>query len=110
MAMGRPKIEIDKKQFENLCAIQCTIEEITAWFDCSHQTLERWCKREYKKTFGQVFDEKRRKGFISLRRKQYETALKGDKTLLIFLGKQYLGQKETPDYNNSEPIQIQIIR
>ena len=33
--MGRPKKEIDKKIFENLCGLQCTLEEIAGVFDCS---------------------------------------------------------------------------
>ena len=47
MATGRPKKEIDKKIFENLCGLQCTLEEIAGVFDCSADTIERWCKREY---------------------------------------------------------------
>lgn len=35
MATGRPQKEIDKKIFENLCGLQCTLEEIAGVFDCS---------------------------------------------------------------------------
>jgi len=95
--MGRPRHDIPKDEFENLCAIQCTEEEIAAWFKCSVDTIERWCKREYKRTFADVFNEKRKPGLISLRRAQFKRAVDdGDKTLLIWLGKQLLGQKEQP--------------
>ena len=38
--------------------------------------------------------QKRKAGFVSLRRKQYELAMAGNATMLIFLGKQYLGQSD----------------
>ena len=44
---GRPPIEIDKDQFEKLCGIQCTEEEISGWFKCSVDTLNRWCKKDF---------------------------------------------------------------
>ena len=36
--MGRPKKEIDQKQFENLCGLQCTQEEICGFFDVTDKT------------------------------------------------------------------------
>ena len=66
--MARPRKEIDKKQFENLCGLQCTKEEICAFFELTDKTLESWCKRTYDKGFSEVFREKRGIGKISLRR------------------------------------------
>ena len=34
---------------------------------------------------------------LQLRIKQWEKAMDGDTRMLIFLGKQYLGQKDSPD-------------
>ena len=56
--MGRPRIEIDKEEFEKLCDIQCTLTEIAGWFRCSPDTIENWCKREYKDTFSGGFFKK----------------------------------------------------
>lgn len=36
--MARPLKEIDKKQFENLCGLQCTLEEICGFFDVTDKT------------------------------------------------------------------------
>ena len=47
-------------------------------------------------TFSQVFKAKRGVGKISLRRAQYQLALKGNSSMLIWLGKQYLDQAENP--------------
>ena len=94
MATGRPKKEIDKKIFENLCGLQCTLEEIAGVFDCSVDTIERWCKREYKETFAEVYKKHSAKGKTSLRRIQFKLAEKSA-AMAIFLGKNYLGQKDS---------------
>lgn len=91
--MGRPRIEIDREQFEKLCSIQCTINEIAGYFNCSVDTIERWCKREYKEGFADIYDKKRGVGKISLRRSQFRMA-ETNPTMAIWLGKQYLGQAE----------------
>ena len=96
--MARPRKNIDRKDFESLLAIQCTLEEVTAFFDhkldgCSADTIERWCKREYKESFADIAAKKRNLGKISLRRAQFELAKKNG-AVAIFLGKNYLGQKD----------------
>lgn len=92
--MGRPKIEIDQDKFEKLCYLQCTLVEIAGFFDCSEDTIERWCKRTYEETFAEIYKKKSQGGRMSLRRHQFRVAEKGNVTMLIWLGKQYLGQKE----------------
>ncbi len=91
--MGRRPKEIDKKQFEGLCGLQCTYDEICSWFGVTDKTLNSWCKRTYGKNFSEVFKEKRGHGRISLRRAQWELANK-NASMAIFLGKQYLGQSD----------------
>lgn len=90
---GRPRIEIDKRQFEAACAIQCTEEEIAALFDCSVATIERWCERTYGATFEDIYKSKRDKGKISLRRNQFKLS-ETNATMAIWLGKQWLGQRD----------------
>lgn len=92
--MGRPLKEIDKSNFEKLCGLQCTKEEICGFFDVTDKTLESWCRRTYKAGFSEVFSQKRGVGKISLRRYQFELAKK-NANMAIFLGKNYLGQKDT---------------
>ena len=90
---------IDKKQFENLCGIQCTLLEICDFFDVEDDTLNSWCKKTYGTTFSEVFKQKRGKGQISLRRMQWKLAEK-NAAMAIFLGKQYLGQKDKIEYTD----------
>lgn len=90
---------IDKKQFENLCGLQCTLLEICDFFDVEDDTLNSWCKKTYGTTFSEVFKLKRGKGQISLRRMQWKLAEKNT-AMAIFLGKQYLGQKDKIEYTD----------
>jgi len=90
---GRPRKEIDKGNFEKLCGLQCTLQEIAGFFDCSEDTIERFCKREYGERFADVYDKKRGIGKISLRRYQFKLAEKSA-VMAIFLGKNYLGQRD----------------
>ena len=90
---------IDKKQFENLCGLQCTLLAICDFFDVEDDTLNSWCKKTYGTTFSEVFKLKRGKGQISLRRMQWKLAEKNP-TMAIFLGKQYLGQKDKIEYTD----------
>ena len=91
---GRPISKLDKNQFESLCALQCTLEEISAFFGVSDTTLWRWCKREYKASFEDIYKKKSAAGKMSLRREQWRSAEKGNVTMQIWLGKQWLGQTD----------------
>lgn len=101
---GRPRIEIDKVQFEKLCGLQCTKEEISAFLNCSEDTIERWCNREYGECFAVVFREKRAFGKISLRRMQFKLAEK-NAAMAIFLGKNILGQTDHVEIVDNTPIE-----
>lgn len=105
MAKGQIKqaqAKIDQKQFEKLCGLQCTKTEITGYFGVSEQTLLRWCKETYNEDFGTIFEQKKGTGKIAIRRFQLQQAEKNP-TMAIWLGKQYLGQRDNfEDVNNEE--------
>lgn len=98
--MARPKADIDQKTFEGLCKLQCTESEICSWFSITDKTLSRWCKETYGKSFSDIFAEKREAGKISLRRAQFRLAEK-NATMAIWLGKQYLKQKDVLEDNET---------
>lgn len=91
--MGRKRIEIELREFEKLCAIQCTKSEIAGFFDVSEDTVERWVRRTYKAGFAEVWAAKSAGGRASLRRTQFALAEKYP-AMAIFLGKNYLGQSD----------------
>ena len=93
--MARPRKEIDQDNFEKLCGLFCTLDDIAAFFKVSRDTVERWCKRTYKEGFAEVYKKFSAKGRTSLRRWQFQAAEKGSTAMLIFLGKNYLGQHDT---------------
>lgn len=96
--MARPRIEIDEGNFQKLCGMQCTLTEIAGFFDCSEDTVERWSKRELEMSFAEAHKKFSASGKISLRRTQFKLAEK-NAAMAIFLGKNYLGQKDNPDFN-----------
>jgi hypothetical protein len=83
---GRNPLPIDGKQVEALAAILCTNEEIAAVLGCTHETIAN--------RFREELDRGREKGRASLRRAQWAAAQKGNPAMLIWLGKQWLEQKE----------------
>lgn len=92
--MGRPPKEIDFKILDQLCMIQCTEAEIAAVFECNIDTLEARIHEKFGVTFSEYFEEKKGLGRISLRRRQYKRMMDGSDALLIFMGKNYLGQAD----------------
>ena len=91
--MAIQKRNINQKQFEQLCQIQCTKEEICSVLDVSDKTLDRWCRETYGTSFSDIFRQKRQGGCASLRAKQWKLASKSP-AMAIFLGKQFLGQTD----------------
>lgn len=90
---GRPKKIIDQEQFESLCEIQCTKEEICHVLKCDEKTLTRWCNDTYGEGFSEVYLKEASKGKISLRRSMFKMA-QTNTTMAIWLSKQHLGMKE----------------
>lgn len=95
MPAGRPKKEIDYVTVEKLANIQCTQEEIASFLGISSRTLLRDEK------FKELFNRGRENGKMSLRRIQWKHAEKSA-SMAIFLGKQYLGQKDNVEVTNNE--------
>ena len=84
--VGRPKKELDTNMIEKLASIFCTNEEISTIVGCHSDTLAD--------NFSEYLKKGRDKGKMSLRRMQWEKAQSGNTTMLIWLGKQMLGQKD----------------
>ena len=98
---GRPRKEIAKLEFEQLCKIQCTETEICGIFGICEDTLNAWCKRTNKQTFSEVYKIYAQDGKVSLRRMQFNLAKKSP-AMAIFLGKNMLGQSDEPTIENND--------
>ena len=98
--VGRPKLDIDPEQVTRLARLHCTMNEMASFFGCHIDTL--------RDNFSNEIDKGRSEGNISLRRKQWQMAVeKGNVVMLIWLGKQMLGQRnEIIESDNNTPLPI----
>ncbi|MEE9132453.1 MAG: hypothetical protein V3U13_02740, partial [Gemmatimonadota bacterium] len=71
---GRPKIELDPKQVETLAGLQCSYDEMAAVLGCSPDTLSR--------NYADAIKRGRENAKASLKRRQFEVAMKGNVTML----------------------------
>ena len=92
MAGGRPKIKFDLEQLEEMGRLQCTQAEVAAMFRCSVDTIRDRLEKD--EEFSCTFKRGMEEGKVSLRRAQFKSALGGNVTMQIWLGKQLLGQTD----------------
>lgn len=96
---GRPKKKIDYQTVEKLANIQCTQEEISNFLGISTRTLQK------DKEFLRIYKKGLENGKMSLRRMQFKKANDGNVSMLIWLGKQYLGQTDKVEKDNTHEIE-----
>ena len=101
MPAGRPKFEIDFETVEKLASLMCTQEEIASFLGCDVRTLQR------SEEFCRVYKKGQDGGKMSLRRKQFKIAEK-NASMAIFLGKNYLGQKDYVEVADNQELNSQI--
>lgn len=105
--MGRPKKNLSKEQWASIdymCMIHCTGEEIAGVLGMDYDTLNRNCKEQKNMFISEYIKLHQNGGKMSLRRAQWKSAENGNVTMQIWLGKQWLGQKESQEItvNNSD--------
>lgn len=88
VVVGRDKTVIPPEEVFKLASIGCKDIEIADWFGIDNNTLRY--------NFSAELVKGREHLKQSLRRAQLEVALKGNAVMLIWLGKQYLGQTDNP--------------
>jgi len=91
--MARPKKQIDPDMVRQLAMIQCSYAEMAAVLGCNESTLTR--------RFAQAIKDGREEGKTSLKRAQYKAAMNLNPTMLIWLGKQHLEQKDKTSFEGS---------
>ena len=104
---GRPKASIDWGKVDKYLQSQCDGTGIAGLLGIHPDTLYKACEELYKMTFSAYSAIKKGEGKELLRAKQFAVAMEGDKTMLIWLGKQYLDQKDRSDLSSGDkPIQF----
>ena len=95
--MARPKkYDIDTKDVQKLAEYGCTQREIADFFGCDESLIS--------KSYSSFITKGRSKGKIRLRQLQHKAAEDGNVTMLIWLGKQRLGQSEKTELELVKPI------
>jgi hypothetical protein len=111
-AGGRPKSEISIDTLERAASIGCTTIEIAALLSVAPSTLFLRLSKEPE--LQEAIDRGRAKGRATLRRYQWHKAGSGSDTMLIWLGKQMLEQRDqvhqTLTGADNGPIQIEDTR
>jgi len=104
---GRKKTPIDYEKAEKLAIILCTQSEIAAVLGVSLGLLE------HDPEFQRIHKKGMESGHASLRRMQYKAAEAGNPTMLIWLGKQHLGQRDRMEQEiggkDGKPIKIEWV-
>jgi len=119
---GRPRLDLDLVELEKLCALQCTRPEIAAWFVCSLETIDKRIKdttrlyevddsespgQKINLNFHEIMQRGYARGKISMRRQQIKMLNEGNGTMGVWLGKQYLGQKDIVIHANPDGSPVQ---
>ena len=95
--VGRDKKVIDPEEVEKLAGIGCKDSEIADWFGIKQDTLRY--------NFADQLTKGREHLKQSLRRAQLSLALSGNAVMLIWLGKNILGQSDNGINNdNNQPL------
>jgi hypothetical protein len=91
--VGRPKIDLNLEELERLSRLNCTMPEISAYFDIPLRTLEDKFANEL--DVRKAIEKGRATGKLSLRRRQIQIMEEtNNPTMAIWLGKQLLGQTD----------------
>jgi len=100
--MAGKKFKIDYELVEKLASLQCTQEEIAYVLGCSSKTIQRDKKAR------EIIKMAKEKGKASLRRYQWKAAERGNASMLIWLGKQYLGQTDKQEIKQESKATITL--
>lgn len=92
---GRKPKTYDPEIFKRLCEIHCTQREIESVLGGRFDSINNWCKKTFEMGFADSHKYYMEGGKASLRRSQFKLS-QTNATMAIWLGKQYLGQRDIP--------------
>lgn len=103
--MGRPKANIDWAKVDKYLQAQCDGVGIAGLLGIDVQTLYRRCQEDNNIGFAEYSAIKKAEGVELLKAKQYQTAMEGNVTMQVWLGKQYAGQKDKNETDHNINLQ-----
>jgi len=99
--MARKHRNVKAEQVKELARLGLIAPEIAAVLECSVATLYR----HFEKAIKEGHEHMR----SSLRRKQFTLAMEGNPTMLVWLGKQYLGQRDNLELTGAQGGPIEYV-
>lgn len=93
---GENQTVVPPEEVYKLAKLGCTLEEISEWFEVPRETL--------KYNFRDLIAKARAETKQQLRRAQIKVALGGNTSMLIWLGKNMLGQSDNPAAADADQI------
>ncbi len=107
---GRKPSVIDWEKVDNLLISGCQGTEVAAHFGVHAETLYRRCEKDKKVGFAAYSQQKRSSGNCLIRAAQFDEAVrKRDRGMLIWLGKNRLGQSDKAEVAHKREMPIQIV-
>ena len=112
--VGRPEKEMDWRLLDSILQYGASLIDCSELLEMSEDSIQRKIKEESGQTFSEYRESKKSKIRMKLRQKQYEMAMNGNVALLIWLGKNELGQKDKLENDikigESSGVHISIIK
>jgi len=94
--VGRDKIVIPEDEFYQMACLFSTWKDFSEYYGVAETTLRN--------NFADLYTKARQTTKRKLRQKMLETALNGDRVMMIWLSKQWLSMSENPQDKNSSDI------
>ncbi len=108
--VGRKRANIDWDKIDKLLIAGCIGTEVASHIGMHPNTLYRRCEEEHNISFSAYLQEKRAKGDSLLKIAQFDEAVnKRDRGMLIWLGKNRLGQTDKSEVAHEGKIPIEIV-
>lgn len=104
--MSRKATPIDPEILENLGAVGCTIAEVAGFFRCSERTIYTRIKTD---PWRSAWERGQGRGRATLRRMQWKAAQRGNPTMLVWLGKQMLGQTDGGGSSGADQAKASVV-
>ena len=104
---GRPRLAIDPQIVQRAASIGCNPGEIAAVCNVSERTFTDRMKDT--PALAEAYSHGQREGRATLRRLQWQSAVKGNVTMQIWLGKNMLGQTDKQELTTLTPEEIRRV-
>jgi len=99
--VGRPQKEMDWKLIDSILQFGARLVDCSEICEMSDDSIQRRIKEEFGLTFSEYREKKMSRIRMKLLQKQYDVAMAGNPAMLIWLGKNLLGQSDKTEVKAS---------